>query len=898
MSFMNKPISAKNLHVLLRLPDAFPEGFQKNNWRGKNVKLVLLFFLFFSNNSFAATFVAYNTGNWSSRSTWVTTKTGTVTVASGATAVTGTGTAFTTELQVGDKIYNSSFSVIGTVASITSNTSLTLSAGATSGLTGSVLYSHGIPTLADDIQIGYVNLSVVVTLTVNGDYSCNSMYFVQNGGVTYTVDIPTSNSLSVTGTVYLVAANNNGNTHTLNVSGTLNAAGLYLQGGTNNTQTKFSQLAIQNGGTANITGDIYIHNISVASKITVSSVGTGRLNLGGNFISTAGSLNSGTPYTAVPTITPSTTILAGTNSFASTSVLSFNGTNKLQVVPISATATYGNVYFNNTGNNLATLNGNITATNVLGDVIVQSGTFTTQGASSSTTLNAASTSFTLTGNAGKIFRVENGAFFRISGTNSFPSSFGSVILQPTSTVDYIGTTQTISPQNFGNLNVSAGASAGRVISLSSTGTIGVYSNFNPSPTNNVYTITGSTISFNGNQSQSIASGLSTYNNLTINNVSAEVTLNSSITVNGTLSFTSGKLSLGNNNLTIASSGSISGASNTSYIIAIGSGTLTQQVPAAGSKIFPVGIATHYTPATFALTAGSTTDNISLRMLSSVYGQGETGGTASINAVNATWIITESVAGGSNATITTQWPSGLELPGFNRSLCRVAHYTSGTWDYGTSDIAATGSDPYLASRSGFTSFSPFAVTSSSFVVPVTWLSFNGRNENNNNHLQWETASEMNNKYFVVEASANGLVFAEVGRVLGIVNSNIIHKYEFIHENAGNTNYYRIKQVDIDGRFSFSTIIKIQRNSFRKGPVVSPNPVSGLASVSIQSELFEEVNLIITDMGGRIVHQKHLFLQKGNNFFSLDLRNQVAGLYTIQIIAKKGIEYNSKILLLNQ
>src|SRR5687767_1617891 len=78
-----------------------------------------------------ATYQGVITGNWSNRTTWAVAKTGTITTTTSSTSVTGTNTLFTTEFQVGDKIYNSSFVLIGTIATIVSNTSLTLASNAT-----------------------------------------------------------------------------------------------------------------------------------------------------------------------------------------------------------------------------------------------------------------------------------------------------------------------------------------------------------------------------------------------------------------------------------------------------------------------------------------------------------------------------------------------------------------------------------------------------------------------------------------------------------------------------------------------------------------------------------------------------------------------------------------------
>jgi hypothetical protein len=76
---------------------------------------------------------------------------------------------------------------------------------------------------------------------------------------------------------------------------------------------------------------------------------------------------------------------------------------------------------------------------------------------------------------------------RQAGNATWPTGFGTYTIGNASTVDYIGAAQTIENRNFGNLIISAGASAGRSVTIS--GSVGVAGTFSPSPTNNVYTIT-------------------------------------------------------------------------------------------------------------------------------------------------------------------------------------------------------------------------------------------------------------------------------------------------------------------------------------------------------------------------------------------------------------------------
>jgi hypothetical protein len=71
------------------------------------------------------------------------------------------------------------------------------------------------------------------------------------------------------------------------------------------------------------------------------------------------------------------------------------------------------------------------------------------------------------------------------------------------------------------------------------------------------------------------------------------------------------------------------------------------------------------------------------------------------------------------------------------------------------------------------------------------------ENRSNKLEWETASEINNDYFIIENSTNGIDWNELDRVHGMGTSTEKNRYGFYHHNQEVTQYYRLKQVDFDG-----------------------------------------------------------------------------------------------------
>lgn len=110
------------------------------------------------------------------------------------------------------------------------------------------------------------------------------------------------------------------------------------------------------------------------------------------------------------------------------------------------------------------------------------------------------------------------------------------------------------------------------------------------------------------------------------------------------------------------------------------------------------------------------------------------------------------------------------------------------------------------------------------LPVELISFLAENSNNSVSLNWSTASELNNKCFVIESSRNAYDFKEIGKVYGQGNSNTVVKYSFIDYNPENDiTYYRLKQIDFNGTFEYSNVISIKTNN-EINYKVYPNPTA--------------------------------------------------------------------------
>jgi hypothetical protein len=114
-----------------------------------------------------------------------------------------------------------------------------------------------------------------------------------------------------------------------------------------------------------------------------------------------------------------------------------------------------------------------------------------------------------------------------------------------------------------------------------------------------------------------------------------------------------------------------------------------------------------------------------------------------------------------------------------------------------------------------------------VLPLTLLNFSGYSKENNTYLTWQTTNEKNASHFEIERSLDGISFTKIGQTKCFGSTMMVNKYTFTDYNTvGNDNqYYRLKQVDIDGKFNYSTIIVMEPNANNsKSALIFPNPAN--------------------------------------------------------------------------
>lgn len=172
-------------------------------------------------------------------------------------------------------------------------------------------------------------------------------------------------------------------------------------------------------------------------------------------------------------------------------------------------------------------------------------------------------------------------------------------------------------------------------------------------------------------------------------------------------------------------------------------------------------------------------------------------------------------------------------------------------------------------------------SSEIVLPVELAYFKGECYGDKVKISWATASETNNNFFKVEKSTDAENWNIMSLVNGAGNSNEFLSYSAYDENSGNTrNYYRLKQTDYDGKFTYSDVISVApcyEGYFDM--TVANNPVKDIMNVLVNSSYNQNMNVQITDMLGRNVYSERRKLDKGDNTFHIDVSALRSGIYIL-------------------
>ena len=209
----------------------------------------------------------------------------------------------------------------------------------------------------------------------------------------------------------------------------------------------------------------------------------------------------------------------------------------------------------------------------------------------------------------------------------------------------------------------------------------------------------------------------------------------------------------------------------------------------------------------------------------------------------------------------------------------------------STVDSTKRDQLNSANSDPTSFNHhYGTVQTILKLPIELLYFIAEPTGEDVLCKWETASEINNEYFEVERSIDGKRFTAIEKVLGYGNgvSTESRKYSFVDNDlCEDIRYYRLKQVDINGDYSYSKPVAI--NCKRSSSIdLYPNPANTFIKYQFYYTENTELTANIMDISGRIVSSEKIIVQKGFNQITKKIEDLAAGVYNLRITGlEKGI-----------
>lgn len=195
---------------------------------------------------------------------------------------------------------------------------------------------------------------------------------------------------------------------------------------------------------------------------------------------------------------------------------------------------------------------------------------------------------------------------------------------------------------------------------------------------------------------------------------------------------------------------------------------------------------------------------------------------------------------------------------------------------------------ITSTGKFTLVGNFALAnadSGSNILPVTWLHFSAAFKDKQVLLLWDVTHEIGISHYIVEHSTNGIQFNALVQVAANSNTGNNGSYQYLHTNPQQgVNYYRVKEVDKDGKYAYTKIIALTHGNNKV--IVSPNPVHDVVTVTA-GDAIKQVDCY--NAVGQLVKTA----TPASTKYAMNIKQWSTGVYTIRVITATGT-YNTKIV----
>ena len=426
-----------------------------------------------------------------------------------------------------------------------------------------------------------------------------------------------------------------------------------------------------------------------------------------------------------------------------------------------------------------------------------------------------------------------------------------------------------------------------------------------------------TVTFDGGSSQAIPQ--ETFFNLKNSNTNG-LTMSGDATVNGVLNLSvAGDITTGANTLTIGTGGSIANAADDRHInVENTSGYLAKSTNSTSAFSFPVGNGTilrpiRLTPSSTSATTFSVryddnryTDGSVTSAFSNTSGHisGYDGPDPATNAAGTGYYFDISKSGSANASLYIAWTdrdqygTGGNITNPDVTGITFGYYNGSDWDVITSsptgsqfsgNVTSDGSFNSIYNGSSGSRFFTLGSLDGENNLPIDLISFDGECIDNQTNLEFLVASQVNNEYFTIKRSKNILEWEEVGYINGggTTNEEITYKWTDYSPKSG-VNYYKLFQTDIDGTSESFDPIAVTCESKVEDYHIYPNPTTNRISVEFDLEFYQgdDIQIVLRDFKGSVMKSNSIVLDRGYNYFELDISDIPNGVYIVSYLGTKN------------
>ncbi|NVO01303.1 MAG: hypothetical protein HXX09_01240 [Bacteroidetes bacterium] len=474
---------------------------------------------------------------------------------------------------------------------------------------------------------------------------------------------------------------------------------------------------------------------------------------------------------------------------------------------------------------------------------------------------------------------------------ALPTSISNVIIPKNGTC--VSSQPSISNGDFNNIVIEPNATLNMNL-----GTINVLGNWTNS---GAFIPNSSSVYFNGNTPQTIHSNGGSFNNVTFNNNSvgnSGIIINDQMTIDGTGTFTNGIVNYsGTGTLSFTNIATCpNGGSANSFVNTSGANFVSKT--GTDGFIFPVGEIDSlgnkvWAPIEIAAPALSSTITADYNFVASP-NNFDPDFMCNLNDLANTsgkeyWNLTTDAA---TPDVTLYWKDGIRSNINSIIDLLVAHFENcgGTdkWVSKGGFVSGNLFSGSIASTIPFTNYSPVTFGSLSSPLPISLTKFTASCIGNGVEINWTTASETNNNYFTIERSIDAQSWEAIKTINGAGNSNHSINYLFTDKNSINgKSYYRLKQTDFDGKFTYSSVVNVNCQSESSAEIIAyPNPAEYNVYFHILLPKKENVILNVYDVMGQKVFSTEISVDGMQNY-QLDLDGFANGNYRYMVISKNQI-----------